>query len=204
MSRSAKRRKNTKKSPPVLLIAIGSALVLFGLLNALWNSRSEPTPDSRSELTPESSGPSAIPVEVKTHPAPQLSLQGLDGKPVSLSDFHGQVVLLNNWATWCPPCKAEMPDLEAYYEAHQAEGFTVIAVNAGDPPAEVGAFAQQYGLTFPVWPDPNTETLRAFGIQGLPTSFIIDRDGMVRATWTGAITRATLEKYVTPYIEEQN
>ncbi len=196
MSRAAKRRKNTKKSPPMLLIAVGSALILFGLLSALWNGNSTPVP--------ESSGPSAIPVEVKTHPAPQISLQGLDGKPVSLDDFRGQVVLLNNWATWCPPCKAEMPDLEAYHEAHQAEGFTVIAVNAGDSPAEVSAFVQQYGLTFPVWPDPNTETMRAFGIRGLPTSFVIDRNGMVRATWTGAITRAALEKYVTPYIKEQN
>ncbi len=199
MSRAAKRRRNRRKSPAPWLLVGGGVLILLGVLSAVWGA-------SRSTAAAGGGGApaSAIPMEVPARPAPALSLQTLDGQPVSLDDFRGQVVLLNNWATWCPPCKAEMPDLEAYHEAHKDEGFTVIAVNAGDPPGDVRAFARSYGLTFPVWPDPNTETLRAFGIQGLPTSFVIDRNGMVRATWTGAITREALEQYVTPYIKEKN
>ncbi|RMF43609.1 MAG: TlpA family protein disulfide reductase [Anaerolineae bacterium] len=199
MSRNARRRRNRRKSPAPWMLAGGGLLILLGVLSALWGA----SQTSQADAAPKGA-PSAIPVEVPARPAPEISLQGLDGQPVALSDFRGQVVLLNNWATWCPPCKAEMPDLQAYHEAHQADGFTVIAVNAGDPPDEVRAFAREYGLTFPVWPDPNTETLRAFGIQGLPTSFVIDRNGMVRATWTGAITRQALEKYVTPYLKEKN
>ncbi len=199
MSRKTKRRRNRRTSPAAWMLFAGGTLIVLGVLSALWVTA------QKSQAEAASGGaPSAIPVEVPSRPAPEISLRGLDGNPVALSDYRGQVVLLNNWATWCPPCKAEMPDLEAYHEAHKGEGFTVIAVNAGDPPADVRAFAREYGLTFPVWPDPNTQTLRAFGIQGLPTSFVIDRQGRVRATWTGAITREALEKYVTPYIKETN
>ncbi|GAB4533455.1 MAG: hypothetical protein Fur0018_22780 [Anaerolineales bacterium] len=199
MSRKAKRRRNRAKFPAPWMLVGGGLLILLGVLSALWGASQTP-----KAAAAQKGVPSAIPVKVPARPAPEISLQGLDGQPVTLSDFRGQVVLLNNWATWCPPCKAEMPDLQAYHQAHQAEGFTVIAVNAGDPPADVRAFARDYGLTFPVWPDPNTTVLRAFGVQGLPTSFVIDRDGMVRATWTGAITRQALEQYVTPYIKEKN
>ncbi len=200
--RSEKRRRNRRKqkTAPLLLMG-GGVLIILGVLAALWlPSRAEKS----TAPTGGRAGNSVIPVEVPERPAPDLKLQDLEGNPVSLADYRGQVVLLNNWATWCPPCKAEMPDLEAYHEAHKDEGFTVIAVNAGDRPNEVAAFAQAYHLTFPVWPDPSTETLRAFGIQGLPTSYLIDRNGMVRATWTGAITQAVLEEYITPYIKEKN
>ena len=200
--RSEKRRRNRRKQTlaPVLLMG-GGALIVLGVLAALWlPSRAEKTTASTGARTANS----VVPVEVPAKQAPDLNLQDLDGNPVSLADYRGQVVLLNNWATWCPPCKAEMPDLEAYHEAHKDEGFTVIAVNAGDRPSEVATFVQSYRLTFPVWPDPNTETLRAFGIQGLPTSYLIDRNGMVRATWTGAITQDVLEEYITPYIKEKN
>ncbi len=74
-----------------------------------------------------------------------------------LSDYAGKVVLLNAWATWCPPCKAEMPDLNAYYHAHQDEGFVILAINAGDSASVAAAFADQIGLSFPVLLDPNTD-----------------------------------------------
>ncbi len=200
--RSEKRRKNRRKQNTAgLLLMGGGALIVLGVLAALWlPSRTEKS----SAPSGGRAGNSVIPAEIASRPAPDLTLTGLDGEPVSLADYRGQVVLLNNWAIWCPPCKAEMPDLEAYHEAHKDEGFTVIAVNAGDRPAEVKAFAEAYHLTFPVWPDPNTDTLRAFGIQGLPTSYLIDRNGMLRATWTGAITKEVLEEYITPYIKEKN
>jgi peroxiredoxin len=133
--------------------------------------------------------------------APELALEDLAGNPVSLSALRGQIVLVNNWATWCPPCRAEMPALEAYYREHRGEGFTLVAIDAGDPVSEVERFAQSLDLTFPIWMDRNSAALAAFNTTALPSSFVIDRQGTIRLAWTGAIDRATLERYVTPLIE---
>ena len=75
---------------------------------------------------------SVIPVEVN-YAAPELSLQNVNGETESLTDYRDKVVLVNNWATWCPPCKAEIPTLEEYYKAHSAEGFVIIGIEAGEP-----------------------------------------------------------------------
>jgi peroxiredoxin len=132
--------------------------------------------------------------------APELTLTDLRGESVSLADYLGQIVLVNNWATWCPPCKAEMPELLAYYEAHKDGGFVLIAIESGESQDEVAAFVEAYGLTFPVWLDPRGEALEAFENWNLPSSYLIDRDGTVRYSWTGPVNRQTLEEYVTPLL----
>ena len=119
-----------------------------------------------------------------------------------LADYRNDVVLVNNWATWCPPCKAEMPTLSAYYNEHNAEGFTIIAIEAGDMKEAVLQFAQSYNLKFQVWLDPNGAALKAFGNGSLPNSYVIDRSGTVRYAWTGEINKVMLEKYVTPLLME--
>jgi peroxiredoxin len=144
---------------------------------------------------------SATPIKV-SFAAPELALTDLDGSPVSLAEWRGSVVLVNNWATWCPPCKAEMPTLQAYYQKHQKDGFTVIAIESGEPAAEVAQFVSEYGLTFPVWPDENELAIETFKNWELPSSYVIDRTGTVRLTWIGAISQKTLEKYVTPLLKE--
>jgi peroxiredoxin len=146
---------------------------------------------------------SVIPMAVN-YPAPQLALENVNGKTESLADFGGQVLLLNNWATWCPPCKAEMPTLKKFHDTHSAEGFTIIAVEAGDGKEEVLQFANSLGLTFPIWLDPDGAALNAFKNGNLPNSYVIDRSGTVRYAWTGEISLAMLEKYVTPLIAESN
>jgi thiol-disulfide isomerase/thioredoxin len=120
----------------------------------------------------------------------------------SLADYRDDVILVNHWATWCPPCKAEMPTLEAYYEEHASEGFSIIAIEAGDSRDIVSQFAEQYNLQFPVWLDPDSASLRAFGNSTLPNSYVIDRMGTVRLAWTGEVNREVLEKYVTPLLVE--
>jgi peroxiredoxin len=133
-------------------------------------------------------------------PAPALKLTDLQGKSVSLSDYLGQVVLVNNWATWCPPCKVEMPELQAYYEAHAMDGFVLVGIEAGEPHDEVASFVQEYGLTFPVWLDAHSAALEAFQNWELPSSYVIDQAGQVVYSWIGAVNQQTLEQYVTPLL----
>lgn len=143
----------------------------------------------------------AAPVDVH-FAMPDVRLTDLQGHPVAFTDYKGQVIFYNAWATWCPPCKEEMPTLEAYYQAHRDDGFVVIAIEDGEPVAEVAAYVKEFGLSFPVWPDLEWAATKAFGINSLPTSYVIDRGGVVRQLWRGAITREALEQYVTPLIKE--
>jgi peroxiredoxin len=146
---------------------------------------------------------STIPVKV-SYAAPQLTLTDIQGVSRSLVDYRGQVVLVNLWATWCPPCKEEMPALEAFYNKHKEQGFVVVAINDGDPTKDVLQFVQDYKLTFPVWLDPTyIATERAFKSLNLPTSFVIDRNGVVQLQWVGGISRKMLDKAVAPLITEQ-
>lgn len=144
---------------------------------------------------------SAVPVQVN-YSAPELTLEDIAGAPVSLVDYHGQVVLVNLWATWCPPCKAEMPALEAFYQKYKEDGFVIVAVNDGDPTADVIQFVSDYELSFPVWLDPSyIATEQAFKTLNLPSSFVIDRDGTIVLSWVGGINSKNLEKYVAPVIK---
>ena len=97
-----------------------------------------------------------------------------------------------------------MPALESFYRKHADDGFTIVAINDGDPTADVVQFVKDYGLTFPVWLDPTyIATEKAFKTLNLPSSFVIDRNGHIVLSWVGGINLRTLEKYITPIIEDQ-
>ena len=144
---------------------------------------------------------SVVPVRVNI-PAPELTLTELEGKTVSLNDYLGMTILVNNWATWCPPCKAEMPTLEAYYKEHANQNFAIIAIESGESASEVADFVQSYELTFPIWLDTQGLALDTFQNWNLPSSYVIDMDGMIRLVWNGAISRKMLETYLTPLLEK--
>ena len=135
-------------------------------------------------------------------PMSNFELTDLNGQWVALSDYHGQVVLVNAWATWCPPCKAEMPDLNDFYNQHGKEGFVVLAINAGEAPATVESFVREYGIDFPVLVDPDYRVLDSLKINTFPTSIIIDRDGIIRNIRVGVHTRETLASTLLPLLEE--
>lgn len=111
--------------------------------------------------------------------APDFELVGLDSKTYHLSDFKGQVVLLNFWATWCGPCVLEMPSFERLYQSLKAKGLQVIAINMDAPgsDAAVKKFSESYGLNFTVLRDPNYLVADKYGVTGFPETFIIDREG---------------------------
>lgn len=144
-----------------------------------------------------------VPAQVN-FPAPELTLMDIQGVSHSLVDYRGQVVLVNLWATWCEPCKKEMPALQSFYDKHKSQGFVVIAINDGDPSGDVSEFVQDYKLTFPVWLDPTyIATEQAFKTLNLPSSFVIDRDGTIQLLWVGGVSRKMLDQYVSPLILEQ-
>jgi thiol-disulfide isomerase/thioredoxin len=196
MSKKIQHRKNRANPAFAGIVLIGVMAVLL-LLFGKKDSTGLESASSDSSLSSSSS----IPAEVN-YAAPELSLQNVNGGTESLTDYLGQVVLINNWATWCPPCKAEIPTLEEYYKAHSEEGFVIIGVEAGEPQTEVAQFVKSSVITYPIWIDLENASLRAFGSSGLPNSFVIDRKGIVRLAWVGEINREMLEKYVTPIIVE--
>jgi len=135
---------------------------------------------------------------------PVLALTDLEGNPVSLQNLQGGYVLVNHWATWCPPCDAEMPTLQKYYEDYRDLGFTIVAIDAGEPVEVVAQYVEQNGLSFPVWPDPEQAGMRALRENYLPSSYLIDPNGQVVLYWGGAISREMLDRYVTPLLEKRN
>jgi cytochrome c biogenesis protein CcmG, thiol:disulfide interchange protein DsbE len=180
-----------------LLIISGTGFILVGITAGFF------LVSRHADDTTHPTDFSAVPSRV-LYNAPELKLNDIKGTATSLSNYRGQVVLVNLWATWCPPCKAEMPLLQEFYIHHRNEGFIVIAIEDGDPTADVISFVNEYSLTFPVWIDPTYQaTDDIFKTKNLPSSYVIDRAGRVRLTWVGAINSANLEKYVTSLIKEQ-
>ena len=181
------------KPIPLLLLGLGLILIAASVLLFKRGAGAQTIP---SDL-------SAVPAKAN-FPAPEVTLTDTRGESHSLRDYRGQVVLINLWATWCPPCKAEMPTLQAFYDKYRDEGFTIIAINDGDPVEDVLQFEEDYQLSFPIWLDPKYyATEQAFKTMNLPSSFVIDRTGTVRLMWVGAISRKMLDEYVIPIIKEQ-
>lgn len=179
-----------RKTMPLLLLGLGGVLIATSAYLIVWGMPSQ------------SSFPT-VPVTVN-YPAPELTLTDTEGISRSLVDYRGQVVLVNLWATWCPPCKEEMPALQSFYSKYKDQGFVVVAINDGDSTADVLQFVEDYRLSFPVWLDPTyIATEQAFKTLNLPSSFVIDREGTVQLQWVGGITFGALEKHISPLIMEQ-
>lgn len=139
--------------------------------------------------------------------APDFKLQTFDGKLMTLSDLRGKVILVNFWASWCPPCRAEMPALNKVFERYRATGFVVLAVNTTfqDVETEARAFYQNLGLTIPAVLDRDGQVSRSYQVQALPTSFFIDSQGMVRDTvFGGSMTEALIATKVEQLLSTKN
>jgi cytochrome c biogenesis protein CcmG/thiol:disulfide interchange protein DsbE len=179
---------------PFIILAFG--FFSLGIASLLLLS---PNLQTNGQHTSDASMDCVEPAKVNSA-APAIKLTDLGKDEVEIADFLGEVVLLNTWATWCPPCQAEMPDLQAFYEKYKEQGFTLIGVNIGESNEQVLSFALENQLTFPLWLDPNEQSLRALNTISLPYSIVIDRDGIVRFAWSGATCIDALEKSVAPMI----
>ena len=115
----------------------------------------------------------------KPFAAPEFTLQGDDGKPHRLSDYRGKVVVLNFWATWCPPCRYEMPSMERAHKKVHGENIVLLAVNVGENEDQVFEFTGQYPVTFQLLLDSDGSVIKKYPVIGLPTTFVIDPSGVV-------------------------
>lgn len=124
-------------------------------------------------------------------PAPDFQVVLNDGRYVSLSDLQGRPVIINFWATWCPPCRAEIPDLVKAYEAY--DDLVIIAVNVEEGITTVRPFADEFRMSMPIAMDANGALQDLYQVNAMPTSFFIDRDGNIAAIWRGLLAGDMLE-----------
>jgi len=135
--------------------------------------------------------------------APDFKLPSLDGQTALLRDFRGKTVLLNFWATWCPPCRAEMPFIQQMFEDKNwaEKGLVIIAVDIGESPATVRGFAESFKLSFLVLLDRNGDAAEKYNVRGIPATFFIDKEGIIREIKIGAFTsKAEIEKVLSKII----
>ncbi|MFN8481762.1 MAG: TlpA disulfide reductase family protein [Anaerolineae bacterium] len=128
--------------------------------------------------------------------APLFDLPTTTGQRMALADTAGEVVLVNFWATWCPPCREEMPVIEAAQQKYGPKGFKVVSVNVQEAPDPVAAYIRETGVTFPILLDQEGSVARAYRVQTLPRNFFIARDGRVVRIHPGELTSETIDRYL--------
>jgi cytochrome c biogenesis protein CcmG, thiol:disulfide interchange protein DsbE len=180
-------------------------LFLFvGGSSFIWATRVQPITDSnQTGSLGENAALSVEPAPLVQHPAPDFTLTNLKGLPVQLSSLKGQVVLINVWATWCAPCRVEMPAIQTMYSQYGDQGFTVLAVNLQEAPEVVAQFMDSERLTFPALLDKDGQVSATYQARLLPSSFFVDRTGIVRAVYRGPMPRGIIAATVEQLLQEK-
>ena len=185
----------------VLIIALialitGAGVLLAGRLASFGNATSGPAAFA-SQQPASLAGNGALPLEGQ--PAPDITLKTIDGSMIMLSKLQGHPVLINFWASWCEPCRAEMPEIVRAYEAHKPDGLVVLAINMTfqDSLPEAQAFVKEFHMPFPVLLDDTGGVARdAYGVRVLPMSFFIDRKGIIVHRQIGAMNGKQIDTFV--------
>ncbi len=152
-----------------------------------------PTPAASAALD-TSVGPLDDQKPIKGQPAPDFVLRDTDGNLVKLSGLRGKVVFVNFWASWCVPCKKELPDIQKIYDEKRADGLEVLAINWQDDPETATAFFSAHGLRLPLLLDRSGSVYTQYRLQGLPDSFFVDREGNIAALQFGFLTEAKMRE----------
>ncbi len=134
-------------------------------------------------------------------PAPGFKLATFDGHEISLEDLRGKAVVLNFWATWCGPCRTEMPDLQAFYDDHRPQGLELIGVNIQESAEDVTQYRQMLGISFPTVLDSDGSVTREYLVRGVPSTFFIDPQGTIRQVQIGPLNRKGLNEKLARTLE---
>jgi peroxiredoxin len=184
-----------------ILVLAGSGLIIVGFAIGTGTTETSRASDVVGSERPQSQdSPLAQP------PAPDFALPSLTGEVVRLSDFAGRPVLLNFWATWCGPCRDEMPELVRAHELHQEEGLVVLAVNTTfqDDVAAVQDFAEEFALPFAVLLDRDAVVSnRLYDVKGIPMTFFIGIDGSIKSQHIGAMSKTQLQSLLTDLLQDE-
>ncbi|MCC2684923.1 MAG: resA [Paenibacillaceae bacterium] len=144
---------------------------------------------------------SRSPLPVVGDKAPDFTLTDLDGQTHQLSEYRGKPVVINFWGTFCPPCRDEMPAIQAQYDKWRQQGFTVLAVNLGENKVTVDSFVKQLKLTFPVLLDPDMDLSRKYGVKLYPTTYFVDKSGKIEAKQEGQMEQDFIERNIMKLLE---
>lgn len=170
----------------IAVIALMAGWAIYDFVIKQDAESAEFGPDSKVESTESDEANVEIGLE-KGKQAPDFELNTLDGETVKLSDFRGERVLLNFWATWCPPCRAEMPDMQKFYEDKDVVILAVDALETERTIDNVHEFAEEFGVTFDILLDENSKALTIYDVISFPTTYMIDSNGIIQNMAPGAL-----------------
>lgn len=177
----------------ILALAIGILLIIYGL-----GLLSQPKPPGHLPELPKSGeektsrGQQIISKPQEGFSAPDFTLTNLKGETIKLSELRGKPVFLNFWATWCPPCRAEMPLIQNLYQEKGSQ-LQILTINIQEDPQTIEKFLRKNHYNFPVLLDKQGQVANQYWIKGIPTTFIIDQQGIIRAVWVGALEEKDLK-----------
>lgn len=190
-NRRQARQKQKQKQRTILIFA--AVLVIAGIGTLIWMGIKTVSDSKYNVESPA--------LMQEGNQALDFELASLDGGNVALSDYQGNIIIMNMWATWCPPCRAEMPELDQFYQAHKADGLVVLAVNGRESESTVRPFIEANNFTFPVLLDIDGEVGRQYMARSFPTTYVIDRNGRIHHVKVGQISEQELEQIVSPLIQ---
>lgn len=187
---------NLKKLVPVILLA---ALLIWGIYDVVnknnINNEAVGKINTNTEVITDKNDEIKIGLE-KGNLAPDFELTTLDGRKVKLSDYRGKKVILNFWATWCPPCRAEIPDMEKFYSSYKDKDMVILGVNltkAEKDQTSVKSFIKEYGVTYPIPLDKESLAAEMYQVSAIPTSYIIDPQGTIIQKIVGPMDFETMK-----------
>ena len=204
MKKNPSRKKSPKTPSSLIIILLAGLLIVIGLIWFITRTsanNNKPSALALSSNNPQkTAGQSESMVQPSVEigkPAPDFLLKSIDGKEIRLSDFAGKPVMINFWATWCPPCQKEMPEIKKFYEKYNASGLVVLSINSTfqDTIDNVKETVKMDQLTFPILLDETGQVEQLYHLNGLPTSYFIDNQGILRKIQIGEINPSDLDGY---------